>query len=229
MSRGLLTLAKTALSMRGLPPLLVAVSIPGIPLYLTNWVKSLTIGSQVFTGAGPGKFVLSIDGLGENTKFEAPAASLQIKETAGTWHGYFWNNTLRGKRVTIAIYYFDTSGTLTATGYTATYVIDADQVDFEGVTMRLAAADAVTGTEYPKRTTQRHACEHAFMGPECGYRHPAGASSTLLTCDHGYNTPNGCVQHWPDLIDPVSGDAIIQPKPFSGPRSGLDHALVLGG
>jgi len=219
------------LNLLKVPSLAVLVEFNTLGVRLVNIPAGLTFGGKTYTAA-----VLKCDGFGENLLWEAPSATLEIASLDGTQQARFLNDSFRGDTVTLTVLYAS-GGSWLSTGWSSTYTADAETCSANSVVIRLASMDAVQGTEVPRRTTQEHGCQHDFMRGGCHFRWYTGLSIALKECDKGYDTPNGCKAHFPDLglatgrpWEPTSAGArIAQPKPYGGFLGAVDHRLVLGG
>ncbi len=213
-----------------LPMMSVIVSIPDLSLHLTNLPRSVTVDGQVYTGAKAGaeQWTLVAKGLGENLKFEGTSAVLEINSLLGAMQTRMINDNFRGVNVTISVIYM--SGlTAIASGWATTWRCDVDTGDEDQVTIRLASSDATTGEEYPRNTNQDYACPYTLSLGYCTFRWSSALPGVAVKCDHGYDTPNGCKIHHPDIIDPLTLLTIPQSKPFGGRISHIDEGLLLVG
>lgn len=238
MARTFTTLVKSLLAATGVPALIIGVEFRDLGLKLTNWPRDFTADGRTYTGGrGDHPFTLELDGLSESLEWDAPTAVLKIESLDGYFTSLFFSDSFREDQVTVRVFYLDGS-TPTATGWVSTYTCDMDEADAQHVSLRLAAADAVLGTEIPRRTTQEGGCQHDFQRGMCSYRWAAGASTALKRCDHGYDTPNGCKAHFPDLclehqtawnasVCPGLGHTrVVQPKPYGGFLGSVDQTIV---
>lgn len=237
MSRGITSTVMAFLSALRLPRLPVLVEFPDLGIRITNWPKDLTISGKVYTGSsGTHKFTVKIDGLGESLEFVAPSAVIEIGNLDGYFGAMSFDDLFRGTSVTITILYVSGS-TFLSTGWTTTYHADADEVNADVVKLRLTSADAVLGTLLPRRTTQEAGCQFKFGQGGCPFRWSSFFGTKLKTCDHGYNSSNGCKEHFPDLclesqVTWVSSDLalgrtrIVQPKPYGAFPGPIDHSIV---
>lgn len=227
--RGFSTAVKSLLDALKVPRLPVLIEIPSLSLKITNYATSLTFDGVVYQGSknGTHKFTLAMEGLGENIDFQAPSAVIKIGCLDGYFQAMSYQDQLRDVEIIAQIVYIDTNHVVTALPWSTTFRGDADTANANEVVVRLASIDAVQGSEIPKRTTQETGCEFLFMGPDCGYRWFVGRDTKLRTCDHGYDTSNGCKEHWGDVRDPATNQLVPQPKPYSGYIGGIDHRLVL--
>lgn len=232
LSRAFNAAAEILMNALHLPFMTVLVEFSELEIYITNFPRDVTIGSTTYVGthATDDEFALKVKGISENLKFEAPSATIDISSLEGVWQARFLNDTIRDNLVTIKIAYVDTTdGSVKESGWSVTFRCDMDSADEDVVSLRLASGDAAKGEEYPKNTNQDYACQNVLSRGRCYYRQAPGAAVSLLTCDHGYDTPNGCKTHFPDITHPITGDTIPQPKPFNGNISHIDRDFILRG
>lgn len=225
MSR-LLALAKTALGMQGLPPLVLLIEFPTLDVRFSSTAKNVTWDSKVWAGTKSSR-TLHLDGVGMNLDFESPVAELKIGSIDGEQQTRFFNDSFRGEPVVLRLMYYDTTGTLLETGLQSTYTVDVDRCLEPSVSLRLGSTDAVQGTEAPRRSTQRDGCQNDFMQDECTFK-PSAALPAVVNegCDKGFDTPNGCLPHFPNITHPTTGDSIPQYKPYGGILGKISHKLV---
>lgn len=201
-------------------------------LRLTNWPRNLTFNNKTYTGARAtaNKFILKAEGLSENLKFEAPSAVIDIKSLNGWAQKHFFKDEFRGDTVTITLLYHSGNSFL-ETGWVTTFACDAEEVNADEVRIRLSSIDAVTGTEVPRRTTQEEGCQNDFQVFDafggCTFIWIEGIhAAALRTCSKIYDGENGCIDHFPDVVDPVTGLTVSRPKPYGAFLGSVDHRLV---
>ena len=208
------------------PDMALLVSLPTLSLRYTNKPYDITYGGSTYTS-----LVMVAEGISENFLTEAPAARLKLASLDGTQQGRFFLDRFRGTTVATTVVAWSSGAWAEVDA--RTWMCDADQTDSTEVTIRLSSSDAVEGTEVPRRATQEAGCQRDLSIGACPYR------GVLTTCDKGFNTPNGCDAHFPDLCletgrafttaDASAGRTrIVQPKPYGAFRGGLSHRLVLG-
>lgn len=213
-SAGFLTLA----SALGIPSMCVLVKFNTLGVNLVNTGKDVTLGSVTYTGVGVAG--IRIEGAGENLLGEAPSAVLTLVDLGASYFDEVLDDDFRGDTVTITLGYFS-SGSVVSTGWETTYAVDTDGFSEDEIRLRLASADAVEGTEVPRRTTQEAGCQHDFKKGLCSYR------GSLTTCDKSYSGPNGCKAHFPAYTS--SGETIVPARPYGGFPGGFPHSLVTRG
>lgn len=235
MSRGLETAVKLLLNALALPSMVVTFEFETQGLRLTNWPRTITVGGKTYTGAkaSADEFVITGKGFGENLRFEAVTAVIEIASLNGWAQAKFFNDVFREDTCVVTILYVSGSS-FVSTGWATRYKCDAEECSADKVNIRLGSLDAVTGTEAPRRTTQADGCQSTFQVSDetggCPFRWSATAhSAALATCDRTYDGPNGCVAHFPPLTDPVTGQSVPRLKPYGGFLGAVDHRLVRAG
>lgn len=198
----------------------VLVSFQTLGVRYCNHSTAITFESAVYSPA-----VIVAKGVGENFKAEARIAELTLASLDRTQQERFFNDQFRGDTVTLRIV-VRSAGTWEDTTFTYNLTVERDASGPNILTLRLASADAVNGSEIPTRTTQEAGCKWDFKGPRCPFRRASFMSATLDECDKTMDGPIGCRAHFPDFI--VSGQRYIQPKPFGGFIGGVSHRLALG-
>ena len=235
MSRGLETAVKALLSALNLPMMAVAIEFETLNLRITNWPKDITIGGKTYVGAkaSSDEFTVKGEGFGENLRLEAPTAVIEIGSMNGWAQAHFFNDAFREDTCVVTLLYVSGASFVT-TGWTTRYKCDAEEVDADKVRIRLGSLDAVSGTELPRRTTQSDGCQWKFQFSDaiagCTFRYNSAVHKAILAaCSRTFDGPNGCTDHFPDIIGPVSGVVEPRPKPYGGFIGSIDHRLVGGG
>lgn len=232
MSRGMDQALLTLLSALKLPRIVLLFEFHDNDLRLTNWPRDIDHGGKTYTGTTTtaNKFNIKAEGLGENLGYEAPTAVVQIDSVNAWAQGKFFRDEFREDRCTITLLYISGNSFLSS-GWETTYRCDAEEIDANKVRIRLGSLDAVTGTESPRRTTQSEGCQWHFQQSDedggCTFRWMVNYHSPALrTCDRTYDGPNGCRAHFPDVVDPVTGQTVSRMKPYGGFLGSVDHRLV---
>jgi len=212
----------TLLAALGLPGMVVCLDFATLGLSLCNAHKDVSLGGTTYTALGRRGIVAA--GLAETLAPEVGTAQVLIASLDGTYHAHLRADSFRGDRMTVTLAYWS-SGTLTSLGWSTTYDVDVDRGTTDQIRLTVRSADAVMGTQVPRRTTQEDGCQHDYKRGACPYRGP------LATCDFTLFGPNGCAVHFGDLTVTERGDTrtLVQPKPFGGFPGNLPHSLVRRG
>lgn len=234
-SRGLSTAVLSLLDALSLPRMVVLFEFETLGLRLTTLPRSITHSGKTFRGTqvGPDVYAIKATGMSENLDFEAPSAVLEIESKTGWAQAHFFADEFREDTVVVTLLYSDGSSFL-ETGWQTRFKCDAEEIDVDRVRIRLGSLDAATGTEIPRRTTQSDGCQWQFQRSDefggCPFRFdPSVHVPALATCDHTYDGPNGCVKHFPDIVDPRTFDLRPRIKPYGGFLGSVDHRLVRSG
>lgn len=241
MSRGLTNAVKVLFSALDIPNVVVLVEFETLGLRLTNWPKDITFENAVYSGSGrtTDPFSLAAEGLGENLNFESPQAVLTVASVDGWFQAHSLNDELRGDVCVITILYATAAGDFLASGWTTRFACDAEEGNEDEVRVRLSSLDVVSGIESPRRTVQTQGCQWNFQESDsisgCTFRYDStffqGAPihpARLQECDRTLDGPKGCIEHFPDITDPVTGDTVPRVKPFGAFAGNIDHRLVGG-
>lgn len=210
---------RTLLSTSKIAQLKLAVKFETLGLKLVDVPKNQTINGELYTGsAGTHKFALACENLTTSLRWEVPSAGLTI-DNADKYFAtnYFMADRFRRDTVTITQVYV-VAGVVLPTGWVTIFTCDMDSADPNTgkIIVRLGAAEAVYGSQGPRRTTNEFGCQAEFMGPDCGFTFQQGVhAQKLAKCDKGVDTPNGCLEHFKPVTDPSNAVlTIVQPIPY---------------
>lgn len=200
---------------------------------LANYPTNITLDGVVYVGMKQttDEFTLALSGLGENLDFEVSSATIDITSLNGWAQVEFFLDTWRGQQIRVTQLYFNGS-VFARTGWETSYTCDAEQADANTVTILLASNDAANGTEGPRRTSQGAGCQAELSvvdsdGGGCTFVWVAGVHAVVLqTCSRSYYGTNGCKDHHPDIVDPVTGLDIPRVRPYNAFLGSVDHKLV---
>lgn len=200
--RSVATALQTALGLLAEPTILVLVEMSTGERW-TSHHKSHAWDSETWTAVG-----IEVTGLRESLNAEAPRADLRILSMDASLQASIASDSYRGETARIRFIRTDDIGTDTAPLWDTTYTVDTDGSDENELRLLLSSSDAVQGTEVPRISTREAGCQRVFKVGGCSYR------GALTSCDKTLHGPNGCIAHFPDLTDPVTGDTIPQHYPY---------------
>ena len=181
------------------------------PLRVTNFHRSFVWAAKTWITLPE----MEVDGVTENLELKAPEASIRLTSLDATFQQKFLLDQFRGTKVQFTVISQE-PGTSIADAVqirTMRYTCNVDDDDENGVNLKLSSADAVQGTEVPRRTCSEFGCQWDFQREGCPYRghmeYSLAANGTLIsgslrqvvltTCD---KTIEDCRKHFPPVLNP---------------------------
>lgn len=221
------------------------------PLRLTNYHRQFVWGTKTWQPLGG----IQLTKLGEDLRLTVPGAELVLPSLDASMQARFLADQFRGTKVTITLISQEPATSIAAANqlWQTRYTCGADAFDADGVTISLESADAVEGTEVPRRQVSEVGCQWDYMRGNCPYRahrvwawaNPptntvvvVGSLSTVVfdSCSKLLEDADGkpgCRSHFPLLLNPNWSSGGTQPRllrrplPYSAFPGGTPNRIVV--
>jgi len=171
--RTLSSLLKTALVRRSRPHVWFLVEFPnaaGIAesRQYTNYHRQFVYLSKTWTPLPD----ITLKGVGETLNLSSISGELRLPGLDAALQARFLADEFRGEKCVVRILSQEPGASIVdaSTVWTTTYTCGADSFDEDGVTIALEPADAVEGTEVPRRQVSQIGCQWDYMRGGCPYR-----------------------------------------------------------